>query len=155
MSTKATRNLLVALLGFLGVGALGGGGMLTVSPSGKLIGMPLSMLTHSPFADFLVPGLLLFTVLGVVPCLLVVALLKKPESTFADRLNVFQDMHWAWTGSIYVAFALVGWLQLQMTFLNAVSWLHTGYMLLALVILFVALLPKNRALYQKSGVANQ
>lgn len=113
------------------------------------------MLANSPFTDFLVPGLILFAVLGVLPCLLVVALLKKPESTFADRLNAFPDMHWAWTGSIYVTFALVSWLQLQMTFLNAVSWLHTGYMLLALVILFVTLLPKNRALYQKSGAVRQ
>lgn len=39
--------------------------------------MPLSLLTGSPFHDFLVPGLVLFTVLGLVPCLLVVALLAK------------------------------------------------------------------------------
>ena len=151
MTTKVTRNVLLFLLAFLGVGALGGGGLLTASPSGKLMGMPLSMLAHSPFTDFLVPGLILFTVLGVAPCLLVVALLKKPESAFANRLNAFKDMHWAWTGSIYVAFALVGWLQVQMSFLEAVNWLHTGYMLLALVILFVALLPKNRVLYQISS----
>ncbi len=107
------------------------------------------MLTGSPFSDFLVPGLILFTVLGVAPCLLVVALLKKPPSAFADRLNVFPDMHWAWTGSIYVAFALVIWLQLQMVFLNAVSWLHTFYMLLALAILGVAQLANVRAAYAK------
>ena len=149
MSTKTTRNLLVTLLGFLGVGALGGGGVLIVSPSGKLMGMPLSMLTGSPFNDFLVPGLILFAVLGVAPCLLAVALLKKPASAFADRLNALDDMHWTWTGSIYVTFALVIWLQLQMVFLNAVSWLHTFYMLLALAILGVALLPKVRAEYAK------
>ncbi|MBC8082341.1 MAG: hypothetical protein H7Z21_03960 [Hymenobacter sp.] len=149
MTAITPRNVLLSLLAFLGVGALGGGGALTVSPSGQLLGMPLSMLAGSPFADFLVPGLILFTVLGVAPCLLVVAMLKKPESAFADRLNVFRDMHWAWTGSIYVAFALVGWLQLQMTFLNAVSWLHSFYMLLALAILGVALLPQVRAAYAK------
>ena len=44
MTTKTPRNILLILLAFLGVGALFGGGVLIVSPSGKLFGMPLSML---------------------------------------------------------------------------------------------------------------
>lgn len=143
------RNVLLFLLAFLGLGALGGGGVLAVSPSGKLMGMPLSLLAGSPFHSFLIPGLILFTVLGVVPCLLVVALLKKPQSPWAERLNLLEDMHWAWTGSIYVAFALIIWIQLEMVFLNAVSWLHTVYMFWALLILLVALLPQVRILYKK------
>ena len=35
-------------------------------------------------------------------------------------------MHWAWTGTIYVAFVLIIWVQLEMVFLLAVSWLHTA-----------------------------
>ena len=53
--------------------------------------------------------------------LLIPALLHKPVSQFAERLNLLGDMHWAWTGSIYVAFALILWIQLEMVFLNAVS----------------------------------
>lgn len=152
---NTTRNALLALQALLGLGALGGGGALVVSPSGKLMGMPLSMLARSPFQNFLVPGLVLFTVLGLAPCLLVGALLKKPVSQFAERLNLFCDMHWAWTGTIYVSFALVIWIQLEMIFLNAVSWLHTVYVGLALAILLVALLPKTRALYKKPGAASR
>ena len=137
------------MLGFLGLGAFGGGGALSISPSGRLLGMPLALLAHSPFHDFLVPGLILFVLLGVAPCLLVVALLKKPASSFADRLNFCPDMHWAWTGSIYVGFALIGWIQIEMMFIHAVSWLHTFYMFLAVAILFVALLPSVRASYKK------
>lgn len=147
--TNTPRNALLTRLALLGVGALGGGGMLVVSPSGEWMGMPLSMLARSPFQDFLVPGLVLFTVLGLAPCLLVVALLKKPVSPFAEQLNLCSDMHWAWTGSIYVAFALIIWIQLEMVFLNAVSWLHTVYMFWALLILLVALLPAVRVLYKK------
>jgi hypothetical protein len=149
MTAKAQRNTLLWLLALLGLGAIGGGGLLAVAPSGRLLGMPLSMLAGSPFSDFLVPGIVLFTVLGVVPCLLVVALLKKPASPWAERLNCFGDMHWVWTGSIYVAFALIGWIQLEMLFLNAVSWLHTVYMGWAVAILWVALLPQVRRLYEK------
>jgi hypothetical protein len=151
MTAKASRNTLLWLLALLGLGAVGGGGLLTAAPSGRLLGMPLSMLAGSPFPDFLVPGIVLFTVLGVVPCLLVVALLKKPASRWAERLNCFGDMHWAWTGSIYVAFALIGWIQLEMVFLNAVSWLHTVYMGWAVAILLVALLPQVRRLYEKAA----
>jgi hypothetical protein len=143
------RNLLLLLLTLLSVGALGGGGVLVVSPSGQLLGMPLSLLAGSPFHSFLVPGLVLFTVLGMAPGLLVIALLKKPASPLAERLNPLSDMHWAWTGTIAVAFALISWIQLEMVFLNAVSWLHTVYTFWGLLILLVALLPSVRMLYQK------
>ncbi len=52
MTSKATRNLLIALLAFLGLGAMGGGAVLIVSPSGKLMGMPLSLLDPSPFRNY-------------------------------------------------------------------------------------------------------
>ena len=81
--------------------------------------------------------------------------MKKPASRFAEQLNLFSDMHWAWTGSIYVAFALIIWIQLEMVFLNAVSWLHTVNRGLALLILLVALLPKIRTLYKKPGATSQ
>jgi hypothetical protein len=48
MKTKG-RNYLIFLLGFLSLGALGGGGSLIISPGGNLIGMPLSLLKKSPF----------------------------------------------------------------------------------------------------------
>lgn len=68
------------VLGFLAIGAIGGGGVLIISPSGELIGMPLSELKNSPFNSFLIPGIILFSVLGLIPLLLIIALLKKPES---------------------------------------------------------------------------
>ena len=149
MKSKATRNLLIVLLAFLGLGAIGGGGVLIISPSGKLIGMPLSMLSPSPFYNFLIPGIILFLVLGVIPFLLIIALLKKPILKFAEQFNFFSDMHWAWTYTIYIAFILIFWIQIEMVLLSAVSWLHTFYMLLAVVIIFVALLPQVRNLYKK------
>lgn len=151
MKTMIPRNVLIFLLGFLGVGALFGGGVFIISPSGNLFGMPLSLLDHSPFTNFLIPGIILFIVLGLIPCGLVVALLNKPKSKLAESVNFYPDMHWAWTGSIYVAFVLIGWIQIQMVFLQAVNWLHTVYMFLAVAILFVALLPTVRALYRKSA----
>ena len=151
MKSNITRNLLIVLLAFLGLGAIGGGAVLIVSPSGKLIGMPLAILNPSPFSNFLIPGIILFFVLGIIPMLLIIALLKKPTSKLAERFNYCADMHWAWTYSIYIAFILIFWIQIEMVLLNAVSWLHTFYMLLAVVIIFVALLPQVRNLYKKEN----
>jgi len=71
MKLKTVRNILLFLLAFLGLSAIGGVGALIISHSGKLLGgLPLSILERSPFDNFLVPGIILFVVLGLVPCLL-------------------------------------------------------------------------------------
>jgi magnesium-transporting ATPase (P-type) len=146
---KSARIVLSVVMGFLGLGAIGGGGALIVSPSGELIGMPLSILSNSPFKSFLIPGIILFSVLGVIPTLLLFPLLRYTKSGFADRFNIFNDMQWAWTFTIYIAFALIIWIQAQMLFIHAVHWAHTLYMFIALAIIFVALLPSNRNTYKK------
>ncbi len=151
ITTKKIQNVFLIVLGFLALGALGGGGLLIISPTGELIGMPLSELRNSPFDSFLIPGIILFSVLGLIPLLLIIALLKKPESWLAERINLFKDMHWSWTFSIYIAFALIGWIQIQMVFLQSVHWLHTFYMFYAVVIIIIALLPQTRILYKKKN----
>ena len=149
MNTKLSVNILIILLAFLGLGAIGGGGALIVSPSGKLLGgLPVSILEHSPFTDFSIPGIILFLFLGVIPCILVYALIKKPANKFAEYFNFFKDMYWAWSFTIYVAFALIIWIQVESIFVQSVGWLQTFYMLYAIPVILVALLPKVRAFYK-------
>jgi len=135
MKIKTTRNILLILLAFLGLGAIGGGGALIVSPTGKLLGMPLSMLKNSPFNNFFVPGIILFSIFGITPIMLIFFLLKRTEYKLVEKFNFFTDMHWAWTCSIYIAFALIIWIQIEMMFLSAVHWAHTFYMFLAVAII--------------------
>ena len=142
------RNILIGLLAFLGVGAMFGGGALIISPSGELLGMPLSMIKESPFSNFLIPAIFLFVVLGLAPCLLTFALVRKPESKMAQRFNLFKDMHWAWSFSVYIGLILILWLQFEMMFIHSVHWSHTFYMFLAVAILIVAILPQMRDLYK-------
>ncbi len=149
MNPKFLRNLLIGLLAFLGVGAMFGGGALIISPSGELLGMPLSMIKDSPFPNFLIPAIFLFTVLGLSPCLVIFALLKKPKSRIAQRLNIYKDMHWSWSFSVYIGLILILWLQLEMMFIHSVHWSHTFYMFLAIAILIVAILPQVRNLYKQ------
>lgn len=150
MKPTTARNILVTLLSFLGISALGGGVLLIISPSGKLIGgLPLSILEHSPFTNFLLPGLLLFVVLGLMPCLISFALLFNPQNKIAEKLNLFKDMYWGWSFSIYIAAALIIWIQVESVFVQSVGWLQTFYMLYAIPLIVVALLPQVRSLYKK------
>jgi hypothetical protein len=143
------RNFLLGLLAFLGLGALFGGGDLILSPSGELIHMPISMIKDSPFPNFLIPAIFLFTVLGLSPCLVIFALLKKPKSRIAQRLNIYKDMHWTWSFSVYIGLILIVWLQLEMMFIHSVHWSPTFYMFLAVAILIVAILHQVRNLYKQ------
>jgi len=52
---------------FLGVGAVGGGLALMAGPNGEIIPIPVSALSGSPFANYFVPGAVLFTILGIGP----------------------------------------------------------------------------------------
>ncbi|MEH6779836.1 hypothetical protein [Maribacter arcticus] len=150
MKPTTTRNIFLILLGFLGLGAISGGVLLIISPTGKMLGLPITEFKNLPFQNFMIPGIILFTVLGIIPLLLIPALIKKPDSRLADRLNLFKDMHWSWSYSIYVAFALIGWIQIQLIFLqSAVYWLHTFYIFYGLLIILIALLPQMRIAYQK------
>lgn len=58
-------------------------------------------------------------------------------------------MFWGWTYSIYAAFALIIWIQVETIYIQGVSWLQTFYMLYSIPLIFVALLPQVRILYKK------
>ena len=79
---------LLALLLIQGLGGSAGGLALSLKPDGSIMRMPLSYLDGSPFADYLIPGLILLLVLGVAPLVAMVALWLRKT--------------WAW----YLAFAI-------------------------------------------------
>lgn len=54
---------------FLGIGAIGGGLALMLGPRGEIIPLKVSSLAGSPFDTYLIPGLVLFAVLGIGPFL--------------------------------------------------------------------------------------
>ncbi len=140
---------LVLLLMFLAVSALGGGSVLIIRPDGSLIGMPLSLLEHSPFPDFLIPGLFLFFVLGVLPLLVGLALLRKPCLPLCEEINPFGEYHWAWSFAFYVGIILILWIDFEVMFIRAVHLLHLIYSLMGVTIVVVAMLPAIRRYYYR------
>lgn len=145
LSPHTFRNILVFLLLILGIGALFGGGVLIISPSGNMFQMPLNLLRNSPFSDFLIPGLILFVVLGIWPVWVAISLIYRPKFSFVNLFNVYEDMYWAWTHTIYIAFALIIWIQVEMIYIQSLHWSHTFYMCNAIAIIFVALMQQVRS----------
>jgi hypothetical protein len=70
----------------LSVGALGGGLVLMIAPRGEIMPLPLAALAGSPFDTYFVPGLILFTIIGLGP--LVAAVLTWARHPVAPFLAV-------------------------------------------------------------------
>lgn len=59
--------ILVASLVFLGLRGIAGGSQFVLDPSGSVIGLSTEVLAGTPLSDFLLPGVVLLTVFGIVP----------------------------------------------------------------------------------------
>ena len=146
------RNLLVGLLLFLSAGALFGGGAFLLFPEGWMGMTPELILQHSPFKNFLIPGLILFVVLGLMPVFVVWGLLKRKDCKLAQMVNIYPDMHWSWSWSVYTGFALIIWVYMEVYFLQGFHWLHSFYFFYGVLLLVVAL---SKSLRQQYSVNNK
>jgi hypothetical protein len=105
----------------LGIGALFGGGQFILAPDGHLIGVPLKMLAGTPFHSFLVPGLLLFTLVGVAP--IVAAVITARRQAVGPL------------AALAVGVTLMGWITVEMViFAGLTSLLWAFYLVLGTVI---------------------
>src|ERR1700693_2547302 len=93
-------RLAVVLEVFLGLGALFGGGALILAPDGHLLGMPVKLLAGSPFPSFFVPGIILFSLVGVAP--LVAAAITLRRQALAPLAGVA------------VGLTIIGWVSVKM-----------------------------------------
>jgi len=121
---RRVRVLAVIALGFLGLSALAGSIPMILLPRGSQM-MPLSLLQHSPFHSYLVPGIILLAANG----LLALAILW---------LVIMQRPHFGlWTA--FQGCVLLGWLVVECWMLRMVSWLHYLYGALALMLICAGL----------------
>lgn len=59
------RNIVLIIYFFIGITAVGGGAALMISPDGSILHMPVTDLAPSPFTNYFIPGLILFTIMGI------------------------------------------------------------------------------------------
>jgi len=155
MNHRATPNrfgakVLIFLHLFLGLNGLAGGGALMLAPDGRLLQMPLTALAPSPFADFLIPGLLLFLFLGVYPLIVAYSLWRLPDRHWPNALNPFRSRHWSWAASLSVGVTAIIWIIVQ------IQWIPPGFLHLfifswGVLILLTTCLPGVRQYCRKKS----
>lgn len=137
--TKKSYSLyfLIILMLFQGISGLFGGFALVIDPTGELLQMPLSMLEGSPFDTFFIPGIILLTILGIMPMVVFYGLWKRKN--------------WAWMGALTVSVALIIWIgvEIWMVGYHSEPPLQLVYGLLGLILLLLTLLPSVRYNYQE------
>lgn len=131
------RLFAIILLLFNAVSALYGGWSLMTDPSGGSLGIPLGFLDHSPFDNFLVPGIILFITNGIFSLLFAVMVL----------LNF---MNYSWL-VIFQGFILTGWLAIQIVMIREFYGpMHVLYFSVALLLVATGwiLARQDQAIYQ-------
>lgn len=120
---KRIYNLLFALHVFVGLGAIGGGSMAILNPQGPG-GMPTEALKNSPFTNFLIPGIILFTVIGLGNIFSVVTMYLKFK-------------YQGYISSIF-SWALVIWIIVQCIMLRTIIYLHVIFFVIGIIQAFLS-----------------
>src|SRR6056297_1677577 len=142
--------ILWVLIGFQTLLGLAGGLVMVFDPTGKTLRIPGIFLLGSPFEDYLIPGLFLLSFLGIFPAFTLLGLLgynwKGPS-----LLNLYRNIHWGWTYSLYVAIILIIWMDIQVFFIGYWHVIQTFNALMGVLILIVTLLPPVVNYYRLPG----
>lgn len=105
-----------------GLGALYGGFLLMLDPSGSKMQMPLSYLEHSPFSNYLIPGIILFIVNGLFSFVTIMTILCK-------------NVHYYWF-VIIQGLLLSGWILVQIILLRIFyAPLHATFLFIGLCLI--------------------
>ena len=124
------KSLLFILVSFVAVTATLSGLIMISNPDGGVMNLPLSLLDGTPFKDFLIPGILLSTIVGGVNFLAVFYNIQR----HVNRYN------WAMAGGIMIS----GWIVVQMILIQAAHWLHFLYLGIGILIILLAYQLKGK-----------
>jgi hypothetical protein len=118
---KIVRMVALVAVAFLAITALWGAALLIGDPMGRPMDISVSVLQHSPFHSFLIPGILLLVSSGLLGItVFVLALLRA------------RGYGW-WVG--FQGCVLFSWITIEVILLRTVVWLHYVYWGLALILI--------------------
>ncbi|HPS84371.1 MAG TPA: hypothetical protein PLA88_08650 [Bacteroidales bacterium] len=107
---KTLKVLTASLLFFTAINALVAGALFIADPSGKLMGMTTAYLKDAPFSSFLIPGIVLFVVNGVLN--ISAGILTIRNHSAAARFVMLQGI------------LLCGWIVVQILMVRDINALH-------------------------------
>lgn len=99
-------------------------------PDGSGLDMPLNLLEHTPFSNYLIPGIVLFVANGLLS--LVIAFFVVAKSKHYIKLTILQG------------FILIGWIVVQMIMLQTVNYLHIIFGALGVLLVVSGILLTKR-----------
>ncbi|MDP1802945.1 MAG: hypothetical protein Q8L81_16405 [Bacteroidota bacterium] len=117
------RIISISLMLLVALNALVAGYLFISDPSGSKLQIPVTWLQHSPFKDFLIPGIVLFTVNGILNIVAAIFAIFKWKN---------------WPKMIYIqGLLLTSWIIIQIIMLQDLNFLH--YILAGIGILLMFL----------------
>ncbi|MBS1535146.1 MAG: hypothetical protein JST78_08715 [Bacteroidetes bacterium] len=133
LKNKLLRIGAILMLLLIGINALVAGYLFIIDPTGHKMGIELSYLQNAPFETYLIPGLILFIVIGCLSMFTAVCVWKKTEN----------HPYWIMLQSSLLS----GWILIQIILVQDFNWLH------ALMLLISALLWRCAELMLKNHAA--
>lgn len=127
---RIIRISVIFLLFLTGLNALVAGLLFMIEPSGQLMGMSTLYLTNSPFSTFLIPGIILFFVNGVLNILAAILTIKKHKKF--PTLIIIQGI------------LLSGWILIQVALVRDFNPLHFIMVTIGVLLIVLGLYLKTR-----------
>jgi hypothetical protein len=124
------KALLFILVCFIALTSTLSGLLMIIRPDGSILSLPVSLLGGTPFKDFLVPGILLTSVVGGVNLLAIFHSLKRHKNRYT----------WAMAGGAIIC----GWIIAQMILIRAFHWVHIIYLVIGILIILIAYQCKGK-----------
>lgn len=134
------RYLLLATHLLLSINGLIGGLLLMIKPDGSKLQMDPTWLGRTPFQNYFLPGLLLFTFVGLLSMITLLGLMFKFKASILNKVNIYPEKHWAWTYSLYSGFSTIIWITVQLI-LTQYFWLQPVILFIGTGILICTLMP--------------
>lgn len=108
------RLILFILTAFIAVTAIFSGLLMINDPEGRLLNIPLKILSATPFKNFFIPGLILTLIVGGTNLVAVIGFLQHTN----------YQLNWSIAGGI----VLCGWILIQLILLGFTHWLQVLYL---------------------------
>lgn len=123
------KYIAITLLLINGMSAMGGGILLVARPNGQILRLSTDLLAHSPFSDFLIPGLVLIFFNGLSSLVLAIITIvnSKPSPYFIIAQGIFLTL----------------WIIIQVLMIRTFDALQIIFGLIGLIIIFCGIKIKD------------
>ena len=124
------KTLLFILLSFIAITATVSGILMISQPDGSILQLKPELLAGSPFSNYLVPGVLLACVVGVV-------------NLIAVFLNMMRHRQ-RYNAAIAGGAVIITWILVQVMMIGTIHWLHILYFSAGILVVLGAYQLKGR-----------